>query len=70
MRETQSDRNDPRYRMRAARELTDNMRNERKRQDLGRAAFAEIMGEPRLAGLVSCSICGLLDDQDPCGDHA
>lgn len=60
---------DPRLRMRAGGEYLESVRNEKRRQDLGRHLFAAVMGEPQLAELVSCSICGLLDDTDPCGDH-
>ena len=44
--------------------------NEERRQAMARAGFDAVMGlGGRLANLVPCEICGLLDDQSPCGDH-
>lgn len=60
---------DPMTTMRAARELGDSYRDEKKRQQIGREALAAALGMPALSGLVACSTCGLLDDTDPCGDH-
>lgn len=54
--------------LRAAEQLGRGM-DEPQRQRIGREAFAEVMGMPQLSGLVECSVCGLLDNTDPCGDH-
>jgi hypothetical protein len=56
--------------MRAVEAVTDNIRNEERRQQMARIGFDAVMGlNGRLANLVECSICGLLDDKSPCGDH-
>lgn len=60
---------DPMTTMRAARTLGDNYNDEKHRQRIGREALASALDMPALSGLVACSICGLLDDTDPCGDH-
>lgn len=45
-------------------------RNENRRQDIARAGFDDVFGlGGRLSALVRCEVCGLLDDQSPCGDH-
>jgi hypothetical protein len=56
--------------IRAIGAVTDHHRNERTRQRVARAGFDAVFGlGGRLANLVECEICGLLDDQSPCGDH-
>lgn len=57
---------DPRETMRAARALGDGMgMDERRRQRIGRLAFAEAMGETDR--LVKCRACGLTADYvSPC----
>lgn len=61
---------DIRDQIRAVGAVTDRIRNEKRREQVARAGFDDVFGlGGRLADLVRCKICGLLDDKSPCGDH-